>query len=391
MQQTNYIIILVLTIFNLGIALKVSPKVKCTPDTMRVEIPIEKTTGLVYLQGLKDYPDQACRPKTDPKDLSLAILELNLTDVYRCAITRVTNKITGKQIYYHTVVVEDSVLGPEIVHVKCSTIVERNHTVYKRNVFPAGFQEPDDISNITDFITARAPAPKLGVGVRQGGKLVTGELNVSPGTQLKMEIFLDQESAPIYGILVNNMQVTDTKTQEEMIITNGCAVDPYLFGNFNTTDGDFLQAEFRAFKFPDSTYVQFKGTVNVCLDMCIGVGCRDETIGYGRRKRAIPELPADPNKIFEISITSFIKVKDEKGEFEEIVKEQEKIYSDKKLIAGSQLKEKKFITSDPANFKLEKISEEEQEYIIQSSTTRSCNISFSLLAIATILINRLFL
>lgn len=50
-----------------------------------------------------------------------------------------------------------------------------------------------------------------------------------------------------------------------------CSMDPYLFENFNTVDGDFLTAKFRAFKFPESTYVQFKGTVNVCLDKCRGV------------------------------------------------------------------------------------------------------------------------
>lgn len=48
-------------------------------------------------------------------------------------------------------------------------------------------------------------------------------------------------------------------------------MDSYLFENFNTVDGDFLTAKFRAFKFPESTYVQFKGTVNVCLDKCRGV------------------------------------------------------------------------------------------------------------------------
>lgn len=48
-------------------------------------------------------------------------------------------------------------------------------------------------------------------------------------------------------------------------------MDPYLFENFNTVDGDFLTAKFRAFKFPESTYVQFRGTVNVCLDKCQGV------------------------------------------------------------------------------------------------------------------------
>lgn len=77
---------------------------------------------------------------------------------------------------------------------------------------------------ITKTFTEKAPEPVLGVGVRQAGKLVTGELNVSPGTPLQMEIFLDKDSAPIYGLLVTHMQVTDMKAQEETIIYNGCVI-----------------------------------------------------------------------------------------------------------------------------------------------------------------------
>lgn len=74
---------------------------------------------------------------------------------------------------------------------------------------------------ITTSYTEIAPQPQLQVGVRQGGTLVSGELNVNPGTPLQMEIYLDKSSAPIYGLLVSYMQVTDTKTQEEVIIFNG--------------------------------------------------------------------------------------------------------------------------------------------------------------------------
>lgn len=70
-------------------------------------------------------------------------------------------------------------------------------------------------------LTKNAPVPMLKVGVRQGGNIVNGELNVNPGTPLQMEIFLDKESAPIYGLLVSYMQVTDTRAQEETIIFNG--------------------------------------------------------------------------------------------------------------------------------------------------------------------------
>lgn len=67
----------------------------------------------------------------------------------------------------------------------------------------------------------RAPDPKLEVSVRQGGKPIAGDLHVSPGTPLSMEIYLDDLSAPVYGLGVTHMQVTDTNTQEETIIFNG--------------------------------------------------------------------------------------------------------------------------------------------------------------------------
>lgn len=74
---------------------------------------------------------------------------------------------------------------------------------------------------ITTSLTERAPEPILNVAVRQGDEIVTGELNVSPGTPLSMEINLDKASAPVYGLGVTYMQVTDTNSQEETIIFNG--------------------------------------------------------------------------------------------------------------------------------------------------------------------------
>ncbi|XP_019755286.1 uncharacterized protein LOC109534151 [Dendroctonus ponderosae] len=314
---------------------KGEPTVQCTRDQMRVEVPLLPNTKSVYIQGLRDYPDPACRPHTDATG-KMAVLELDLNDVYRCAVTRVVNKQTGKKIYYQTLVVERMENDTrDTLNVKCS--ISKDHVIARRQVFPPGFVEPTDLETTTSLI-GMAPQPNITVGVRQSGRLVTGELNVSPGTPLQMEISLDSESTPIYGLLVTHMQVSDTKAQEETIIYNGCSADPYLFENFNTVDGDNLVAKFRAFKFPESTYVQFKGTVNVCLDKCKGVECSDGSIGYGRRKRAISALPADPNKIFEVTITSFIKVNydDDSENLEELVKKQTKMYNNKKLIVGDQ-------------------------------------------------------
>lgn len=297
------IVVIVLGAF-VAVQAKVEYKVKCSDDSMLVEMRRTEDMTHIYLDQLKHYPDPACQPHIDGNK---ATLMLSLDNVFQCGVTRMLNELTGIRTFHHRIVVETSNKQntKQILPVKC--VIAANHTISKRNVLPAGFQEPEDLE-ITTSYTKKAPQPQLQVGVRQGGQLVSGELNVNPGTPLQMEIYLDKSSAPIYGLLVSYMQVTDTKTQEEVIIFNGCSVDPYLFENFNTVDGDFLSAKFRAFKFPESTYVQFKGTVNVCLDKCRGVDCSNGQVGYGRRKREVRSMPPDPNKVFEITITSFIKV-----------------------------------------------------------------------------------
>ncbi|EZA50719.1 hypothetical protein X777_10769 [Ooceraea biroi] len=283
---------------------------------MEVDIVRSSPQAKIYLQQFKHFPDEACKPQFHD---GVATFKLSLLeqDMLRCGITRVLNKVTGQKMYYHRVIVEEPAdASKHTFTVKCvitEVVVEpeiaiaANHTAVRRSVLPAGFQEPEVI-DIHDEISGAAPVPILGVGVRQGGTLVTGELNVSPGTPLQMEIFLDNDSAPIYGLLVTYMLVTDTKTQEETIIINGCSVDPYLFENFNTVDGDFLTAKFRAFKFPESTYVQFRGTVNVCLDKCPGIECSNGQVGFGRKRRAIEMSGTDKNKLFEVTMSTFIKV-----------------------------------------------------------------------------------
>ncbi|XP_034243003.1 uncharacterized protein LOC117646272 [Thrips palmi] len=289
---------------------KVQHKVKCLEDAMIVEIVKQPEMLDIYLEGLRSFPDANCHPLVAD---GLAVLRLDLTEKFECGITKVTNQMTGRSSYSHRVVIEqsDPQRPKEVLNVKCvrgQTANLTDHAVFKRSVLPAGFQEPEDLE-ITTELTMRAPEPQLSVGVRQGGQPVTGELNVNPGTALNMDVYLDKASAPIYGLLVSYMQVTDTKNQEETIIFNGCSFDPHLFENFNTVDGDFLTAKFRAFKFPDSTYVQFKGTVNVCLDKCQGVECSNGQVGYGRRRRrSVPDISADPNAIYKVTMVTFIKV-----------------------------------------------------------------------------------
>merc|ERR1711868_152267 len=200
--------------------------------------------------------------------------------------------------------------------------VEAVSLVKRQADFGDNFQEAI-IDNIRDIeeVKGYGPTPILGVGVRQNGALIDDQLNVKPGTPLKMEVYLDSVSADVYGLLVTGLEVTDTGDQKEPILVNGCSVDPYLFENFATNDGDFLRAKFRAFKFPESSYVLFKGTVNVCLNTCNPVRCSNGEPGYGRRRRDVSSKGADPNKVYTISMSTIIKMEcDDCGKAEHIEK-----------------------------------------------------------------------
>lgn len=305
-------IILVVCTFLLSICCgktidKADLKVHCDNETMLVLLKTNGDVRNVYLENLQHYPDPDCQPKRLKHH---STFKMSLDDLYRCGGMSVLNKVNGKRTFIHHIIVERQDNSTERLSAQCVIPGHSNEKIkiQKRAVLPAGFQEQEFENLDIESVENKAPEPVLNVGVRQGDKRINGELNVNPGSQLTMEINLDPVSAPIYGLLVSYMQVSDTKNLEETIVYNGCSVDPFLFENFNTIDGDNLVAKFRAFKFPDSSYVQFKGTVNVCLDKCRGVECSSGQIGYGRKRREIKKTFNDPNKVFEITLSTFIKV-----------------------------------------------------------------------------------
>ncbi|XP_076334222.1 uncharacterized protein LOC143238139 isoform X2 [Tachypleus tridentatus] len=269
---------------------------------------------------------ECTQPKGDKEckaDISggRATFLLPLDNIYACGTIRVLNKITGDKIFYHRIIVEYPEDRKEVILVKCVIPGEprgdilQNRT--RRNVLPENFSEPEYI-NITDYIVARTPVPFLNVALRQDGQRLDTTINVEPGTPLEMLIYLDEKSTDTYGILASYLKVTDnTSKQEEVIVMNGCSIDSYIFGNFDSPDnGNTLSAKFRAFKFPHSNYVLFVGTVNVCLKQCQGVPCGNDHFGFGRKKREIPgELPSDPNKMFDVEMTAFLKVGYDKNAF----------------------------------------------------------------------------
>jgi len=293
----------------------VQHKVKCTTSEMTVEMMLPDSVTDVYLEGMKEYGKEVgCQPTVEG---NTATFRLSIVDFYRCGLTKVVDKTNGHRVYYHRIVVEKEMQqeNKEVIIVKCGWVPHQQQQ-QQSNTTGLRAKRADELS--PDFVEdeeyditvveGRAPEPVLGINVRQNGKVVGNDLNVTPGTLLQMYVFLDANSTSTYGLRVSYMDVTDRRTKEETIILNGCSVDPYLFENFNTVDGDTLTARFKAFKFPETNYVLFRGTIDVCLDKCSGVECSNDQIAYGRRrKRSLGNALDRKDRVFEVSMTTLVK------------------------------------------------------------------------------------
>ena len=328
----------------------------CTPFEMRIVVSLANSSSSsgsnaldpektqVYLEKLRDYP--SCRASFDAERQEYSWrLPLDDTSFFKCGTSRLSDRRTGTRAYYHRVIVEtrvpsdDSALTEseeqewqqEVVTVKC---VVRRPLVITRRRRQSGdlvIEEPDLPSNFSEAseelidwsgsVTGRAPMPLLSMGIRRKGEYLDTGLVVSPGTPLELLISLDESSSRVYGILANLLRVTDDSTssttaaagvarQEEVIVLNGCSVDPYIFSDFDRLPDGSLSAHFRAFKFPDSHYVLFLGSVNVCLRSCAPSQCGPDSRqqGFGRRRRESPSTP--PDRIFEAQLSVFVKVSD---------------------------------------------------------------------------------
>lgn len=109
-----------------------------------------------------------------------------------------------------------------------------------------------------------------------------------------------------------------------------CTVDPFLFENFYTEDGDLLRAKFKAFKFPESNFVLFKGVVNVCLDRCNSVECANGQLGFGRRRRrdvASDGADVEQQRLYEVSMSTIIRFEGDESPLRAVTKREQVPYA----------------------------------------------------------------
>lgn len=136
-----------------------------------------------------------------------------------------------------------------------------------------------------------------------------------------------------------------------------------------------------------------KLTIKIIKPFFFQVECSDGKIGYGRRRRrALPSLPADENRVYEITITSFIKVD---GSGEDVENDITKILnSNKKLIAGNQLVEKKshrIVEEKPDAIGVSRVREEQYLSILAQNSSSCLDINSAVSSLIALLILRLLL
>ncbi|KAM7342816.1 uncharacterized protein ACRADG_010097 [Cochliomyia hominivorax] len=304
-----------ITIFNNCKLLNASelPHVYCKMAFILVELQSETSNHSnefyekIYWENLSFNAPKECHLWSDGQSSSLKIL---LQDSQKCGFVKSVNKWKHQVSFYQNLIIKQNTDKIFKIPIKCSykmkTLSSKfKHKVVKRDTLPEDFQEEGDLE-ILETIEQRAPEPEVLMEVRQNGELIDGMVTIIPGTPLVMEIKLNEIANQIYGLKVNFLEVTDMADTSETILYKGCTVDPYLFENFNLTDTNSLKSKFRAFKFPNTAYVQFRANVQICLKTCTQSQCIGSHNNKENRKKR--ELNPQIEDFYEVHTRFILKL-----------------------------------------------------------------------------------
>ncbi|GFT52430.1 ZP domain-containing protein [Trichonephila clavipes] len=114
--------------------------------------------------------------------------------------------------------------------------------------------------------------------------------------------------------------------QVHLIDARGCPVDLYVFPELHRTPDGALEAEFYAFKIPDSNLLVFQATVQTCRGPCEPVVCSEKARpgtfpSWGRKKRSVStENKKDEAKLPSNSNDTDVIEEEEPEEVHELLK-----------------------------------------------------------------------
>ncbi|XP_035212260.1 uncharacterized protein LOC118186279, partial [Stegodyphus dumicola] len=149
-------------------------------------------SSMVYLQNLKGYP--GCEPHVT-QNFVLFHLSLNESGVH-CGVSKMLNKHTGHNIFYHRVVIEmTDAKEKELLFVQCVIPGDFNMEFvridWQRESVPYNFSFPTP----PPINLSQESVPYVNMVVREKGLRLDTSAIVHPGSLLDLLIYLDKESS----------------------------------------------------------------------------------------------------------------------------------------------------------------------------------------------------
>ncbi|XP_059489112.1 uncharacterized protein LOC132204551 isoform X2 [Neocloeon triangulifer] len=135
----------------------------------------------------------------------------------------------------------------------------------------------------TNIVTNTAPTPQVSMRiVTRNGQVATA---VGLGEDLQLRIEIDPSSA--FGIFARNLEARTENGELLTLIDNtGCPRDPNIFPGLFVEQGTRnLYGDFKAFRFPSTSNVNFVVSIHFCQDICEPVQCYNGMYSFGKRRR----------------------------------------------------------------------------------------------------------
>lgn len=208
----------------------------------------------------------------------------------RCGVER-----EADGIFSNTVVIQNHPIiqqkGDRAIKIYCyfetgEKTVTNSYDVLADTI-PPEETDDEDVTEVpglpTSVVNSTAPSPQVVLRITdsQGNDISGTRL----GEDLYLRIELDGDS--IFDIFARNLVAQSGVDDETIVLLDdrGCPADPVFPGLQKEAGSGALLGRFEAFKFSETTVVNFEVNVQFCQDACNPVDCGNGIRSFGKRRR----------------------------------------------------------------------------------------------------------
>lgn len=217
--------------------------------------------------------------------------ELNMAFQDACSIVKnsQTGLFTNEIVIQHNdMVVTNADIG---LNLKCQYDL-RNQTVYNNINLDDFISRRDPIDIASQSATVKSPNISMQILKHDGNYIQQAQV----GDPLMLRFAISDERSP-FEIFVRDLYAMDGIGGTEIMLIDGegCPTDPSIMAAMTSSkaNGQTLEAQFDAFKFPTSETVAFRALVTPCIPHCEPVHCQNRALdgvlyeaeSFGKRRR----------------------------------------------------------------------------------------------------------